>query len=307
MKSPKKTLITNFSALTVVQLANYILPLVILPYLVRVIGPAKFGVLAFAQAVVFYFTLLPDFGINLYAPREIALLKDDKKALSAFVSGVLLIKAVFLCASLVLYIAVVAVVPRFRDESLVFILSAGYMIANSFLPTWFFQGIEKMVNITMGLLVARILSFVLIFSLIREKGDYVWVPLINSGGLMAGVFLMYVLMFYREGIKLMLSSKVQLMKILRESIPLFVSNVAISVYTGINIVVLGFLTTDTVVGYYSAAERLVKAGMGLQGQLGNVFYPHTSSMLKVSRERACLYEARVWPWFFCEIGIIHCA
>ncbi|MEA3224189.1 MAG: oligosaccharide flippase family protein, partial [Thermodesulfobacteriota bacterium] len=220
MKSPKKTLITNFSALTVVQLANYILPLVILPYLVRVIGPAKFGVLAFAQAVVFYFTLLPDFGINLYAPREIALLKEDQKALSAIVSGVLLIKALFLCASLVLYIAVVAVVPRFRDESLVFILSAGYMIANSFLPTWFFQGIEKMVNITMGLLVARILSLVLIFSFIREKGDYVWVPLINSGGLMAGVLLMYVLMFYREDIKLMLPSKVQLRKILRESIPL---------------------------------------------------------------------------------------
>ncbi len=284
MADSKKILITNFGALTIVQALNYALPLVILPYLVRVIGPARFGILAFAQAVVFYFTLIPDLGTNLYAPREIALVKDDSKALSSFVSGILIIKVLFLCASLVLYLGVVLVVPRFKQEALVFMFSSGYMIANTLLPVWFFQGIEKMVNITMGFFVARVLSLVLIFSFVREKGDYVMVPLINSGGLMAGAFLMYVLI-YKEGIRIIMPARHMIRRILSESVPLFVSNVAISVYTGINTVVLGFLTTDTVVGYYSAAEKLVRAGMGLQGQLGNVFYPHTSSMLRISRQK----------------------
>ena len=284
MANSKKILITNFGALSIVQALNYALPLIILPYLVRVIGPAKFGILAFAQAIVFYFALIPDLGTNLYAPREIALVKEDRRALSSFVSGVLLIKVLFLCAAFVLYLGVVLIVPRFKEEALVFIFSAGYMIANTLLPVWFFQGIEKMVNITKGLFVARALSMVLIFSLIREKGDYVLVPLINSGGLMIGALIMYALI-YKEGIRIVRPARKVLCKILSESVPLFVSNVAISVYTGINTVVLGFLTTDVVVGYYSAAEKLVRAGMGIQGQLGYVFYPHTSSMLKISEER----------------------
>ena len=287
MNTSKKKLITNFGALTIVQALNYALPLIILPYLVRVIGPAKFGVLAFAQAIVFYFTLIPDLGTNLYAPREIALVKEDHKALSSFVSGVLFIKVLLLCAAFVLYLGVVLVVPRFKAEVLVFIFSAGYMIANTLLPVWFFQGIEKMVNITMGLFVARVVSLVLIFSLVRGKGDYVLVPLINSGGLIIGALLMYVLI-YKEGIRIVRPARNMIRRILSESVPLFISNVAISVYTGINTVVLGFLTTDAVVGYYSAAEKLVKAGMGLQGQLGTVFYPHTSSMLKISRQRGII-------------------
>jgi len=53
----KKIIITNFGALTVMQAVQYIVPLIVLPYLVRVVGPAKFGIISFAQAIAYYFAL----------------------------------------------------------------------------------------------------------------------------------------------------------------------------------------------------------------------------------------------------------
>ncbi|MDX9763326.1 MAG: oligosaccharide flippase family protein, partial [Desulfomonilia bacterium] len=259
----KKIIITNFGALTVMQAVQYIVPLIVLPYLVRVVGPAKFGIISFAQAIAYYFALLPDIGTNLYAPREIALIKESKKGLSVFVSGILMVKILVLILTLLLYMAMISFVPQFKKEFLVFLFSTGYIIGESFIPVWFFQGIEKMVNITVGIFIIRILGLISIFAFIRQASDYVYVPMVNSIALIIGVFFMYSRIFFREGIRPKMTSLKILGKIISESLPLFASNVFRNLHIGMNVVVLGFFTSNTVVGYYSAAERLVKVGMGI--------------------------------------------
>lgn len=284
--SHKKVLITNFTSLSIVQIAGFVLPLIYLPYLVRVIGPDKFGAVAFAQAIVLYFSFITNLGTNLYAPREIALNKDDHFKISNIVSNILFLKIIFLLLTIFAYSIVIYIVPKFRAEKFLFMFTGSSLIVTALLPTWFFQGIEKMANIAIANLLSRGLGVFLIFTVINNKSDYIYVPLVNVSSQMLGLFFMYYIMLNKEKIRIVMPNILLMKKITKESFPLFISSISVSIYTGINIVILGFLTNNTIVGYYSVAQKIVRAGLSIQGQLGVVFYPHISKMVLVSKERA---------------------
>ena len=83
MNKEKKIIVKNYIALLFIQGANFILPLIILPYLVRVLGSEKFGLVMIAQSVAIFLTIIVDFGFNISATKEVASLKNDKEKLWA--------------------------------------------------------------------------------------------------------------------------------------------------------------------------------------------------------------------------------
>ena len=63
----------------------------------RVLGVEKFGLVAFAQALIQFFIIFTDFGFNLSATREIASRRDNPEAVSRIVWSVLTVR--FSCSS----------------------------------------------------------------------------------------------------------------------------------------------------------------------------------------------------------------
>ena len=51
---------------------EYILSFILVPYLLRVLGPAQYGAIAFMQGIIGYFSLCINYGFPLIAPRDIA-------------------------------------------------------------------------------------------------------------------------------------------------------------------------------------------------------------------------------------------
>ncbi|HGF9794578.1 TPA: oligosaccharide flippase family protein, partial [Klebsiella quasipneumoniae] len=78
----KKNIFSNFIFLFLLQIANYLLPLLTVPYLVRTIGIANVGLLAFAGAVCTYFQIITDFGFNLSATRQVSINRSNKSILN---------------------------------------------------------------------------------------------------------------------------------------------------------------------------------------------------------------------------------
>lgn len=284
--SHKKKLIINFGSLSMLKIATYIFPLIYLPYLLKIVGPSRFGAIAFAQAIVLYFNLITNLGTNLYAPREIAINKNNHFEICNIVSNILFLRLVALLVAIIIYFITIYTISKFREESLLFIISSGFLIIKALKPSWFFQGIEKMVNIAMANFLSGALGIFLIFIFINKETDYIYVPLTNILSQMLGLIFMYYIMFNKEKIKIIKPDIILMKKIFKESIPLFVSNISSGLHTGINTVMLGFLSNNSIVGYYSIAYKIIIAGLSIQSQLGNVFYPHISQMFLISKEKA---------------------
>ncbi|MDD5501710.1 MAG: oligosaccharide flippase family protein, partial [Candidatus Omnitrophica bacterium] len=90
--SERKIVFKNFLSLTTLQGVNYLLPLAVLPYLIRVIGIGKFGLIAFAQSLIQYFLIITDYGFSLSATRKISISKDSPEQTSAIFSSVMTVK-----------------------------------------------------------------------------------------------------------------------------------------------------------------------------------------------------------------------
>lgn len=282
----RRDLLKNFGSLSAVQIANYVFPLITVPYIVRTVGPEKFGAVSFAAAVVAYFTLLTDWGINLYAPREITLVKEDRRELSVLTSNIVYLKVFSILIGTILFVLAVFAVPQFRQERLLFLVTSAYIFLAGFNPIWFFQGIERMSHIAAANFLSGLGSVAFILLFVRHDADYIKIPLAYViAGVISRIYI-FSIMFAQEHFAFTQPDKKVIAKIVKDSSPLFISNIAINIYTGINTVILGFLAGNVAVGYYSMAEKILKALLGVQAQISTVLYPHISGRVKASPDDA---------------------
>src|SRR5579864_8134340 len=117
LTTTRRKLLGNMFWLYGLQGLNYLIPLAVLPYLVRVLGVERYGLVAFAQAFAQYFVILTDYGFNLSATKRIALMRDRHDEVSSLYWSVILIKLALMLLGAVVVAAVLALVPRFRADA----------------------------------------------------------------------------------------------------------------------------------------------------------------------------------------------
>ena len=139
-----KTILANFSYLSLLQVFAILFPLLTYPYLLRVIGLELYGVIIFAQSIINYVSLVINFGFNMSGARNVAIYKQDRARLSRIVTSIYWCKFILWLVCLVLYLSVISMVPFFEDHYWVYVLSFLLTFNELLLPIWFFQGIEKM-------------------------------------------------------------------------------------------------------------------------------------------------------------------
>ena len=291
--STKKRLTENFLSLSALQVVNYLLPLITLPYLVRVLGPEKFGLIAFAQAFIMYFVILTDYGFNLSATREVSINREKEGRVAEIFSSVMVVKFLLGTLSLLFLILILIFIPKFRDDWLVYVFTSGIVLGNILFPVWFFQGMERMKYITILNIVAKVIFTACIFIFIRKTEDYLYVPLINSMGFLVAGGLSLRIVSKNFGIKFILPSFEAIKHQLKEGWHIFISTAAISLYTISNTFILGLFTNNTIVGYYSAAEKIVRAVQGLLTPVSQTIYPYISKLASESKERALNFIRRL--------------
>jgi len=290
----RKIVLKNFLTLTTLQGISYLLPLVILPYLIRIIGIEKFGLIAFAQSLVQYFMILTDYGFTLSATREISLCGEQNDKCNIIFSSVMTVKLIFAGLSFLVLCAILYFIPKFRQDWIVYILSFGSVIGSTLFPVWLFQGKEKMGYITLVNVISSITYGICIFLFIRQPQDYLLVPLFNSLLLIvSGLWALHIA-FNRFQLQFIFQRYTTIARQIKTGWNIFISILSINIYTASRVFAVGLLTNNMLTGYYSFAEKLAGIVQSFpMDSFSQAVYPRISKVYAKNKQRALAIMYRI--------------
>lgn len=281
------------------QFINFLLPLILTPYLIRVLGVTNFGLIAISQAVMSFFIIMADYGFNLTATRELAINREDPNLIEKLFREVVSTKLVLSVAGFfILFFAVFILSPDSKSIQL-YLFAYSIVIGQFLMPLWFFQGMEDMKYITYFSIATKVISTLLILLIIRVPDHFVYVNLFYGiATITAGFFCMYFIN-RKYGISLKFCSLSAIADQLRNGWPIFVSNFTVNIYITSNIIVLGLFANNQVVGYYSIAEKVINGIRQLLVVFFQVVFPHMCVIASEAKQVINAFLKKVYiPFLF---------
>ncbi|MHA6247681.1 flippase [Pontibacter sp. CAU 1760] len=284
-----RPLLSNFMSLGITQGANFLLSVFTFPYLVRVLGVERFGLIVLLQTVMLYFTVLTDYGFNLTATQDVSVNRKDKRAVSDTFSEVLSAKVFLLAVSLLLLLTLLWLIPAFQDYRMIALLSFPIVVGQVLQPAWFFQGIEQMKYITYINILVRGLYAISVFTFIHGPDDYLLVNLLNGLSLIIGGIVSLALVFRQFSISFRLPAMGHVKAQLVKSWSIFFSTLTVFIANNSNLLILGLFASPLVLGYYSIAEKTFQITRTFAVILHQVVYPRVCLLAQESVDELKLF------------------
>ena len=285
MNKQIKQLGENFISLVTLKILNYLLPLLLIPYLIRVLGIDGFGTYAFIYAIMMYGTRLSDYGFELSGTYHVSKYRNDRGKLNEIFSSILVIKLAISLFFLLLLTPIIFNINSLYQQKELLFGAYGIVVGHMLFPLWFFQGIEKMRYILYLNGFSRILFVLLTFIFVKEKADIVYLFLFNSFAfLLIGIVALYIAI-KKFKIQLYLPSFEVLFFYIRDGWYIFTSKIAVEFYIGINTIFLGMFTSPTIVGYYAITEKIIHTLGNLLEPVTKSVYPYFVTLYDESKEK----------------------
>ena len=255
-----------------------VFPLITFPYSSRVLEADGIGIVNFYNSIISYITLITCLGIPLYATREIARVKCDPSQLSKRSAEILVLHVSLTIIGYIIVAILCFTVPKIRENWSIFLILSASLIFNTMGCEWYFRGTEDFKYITIRGLITRIIYLPILFIFVRTKNDLlifsfltVFVTVGNN------CFNFYKISQILKLSELKEAAKIP-MKHLKGAVKIFLLSSSV-IYIQLNILLLGFLSTTTNVGYFTAASRTTLISAGIITALQTTILPRNSFLL----------------------------
>ncbi len=268
----KKALFKNITSLFVVQIANVLMPMLTIPYIVRVIGPEKYGIINYTGAIVGYFILLINYAFNLTASRRIAQNKNNKEKINQIFNEVLGAQIVLWILAVVIFFSCIIFIPVFQQNIRVFIVTFLMTVACVLTPDWLYQGMGNLQRLAFFNLFSKICFTIIILFLIKNADDFFWQPFALSIVQIIVTFISLRWAIFKYYLKIKIPPLKVIIGVLNNDKIIFFSSIIISIYTTTNIVILGSFASVTEVGYFTAAQKFIILSQSI------IFVPLTNAL-----------------------------
>jgi len=280
----RRQLVRNILALYGVRVVNQLMPLVVIPYLARVLGPTGWGLVAFAQAFAMYGIVTVEYGFEFAGTRAVAQGRGQTGRLNELVAGVLGTQLLLAAGVTLAAVVIQLLVPAFRDQPLLLWAGLAFAVLQGMVPIWYFTGQERIALIAGIDTGAKLLGTALVFWLVRAPADG-WLVLAASAGaslVSTGAAYTLVLRQTRPG----RLSRGLIARTLRLGASMFVMRIAVMMHTTGNAFLLGLLVAPQQVAFFVAGEKLCRPAAWLLQPVNVALLPRLSHLVGSSPDRA---------------------
>ncbi len=281
----KNSLKSNFIFNALYQLSGIIVPLVTLPYLTRILHAKGLGEYSYAYSVAYYFYLFIRLGLHNYGNRTIAYVRDDPKALARTFTDIYAFQAFMGIVLSLLYLLYCVTLSPDRGLAYIFIL---HVLAGGIDITWALYGLEEFKVTSVRDILTKVVTAVCVFIFVKQPSDVWKYALIYSLGF-----------FISQAVSMpVLMSRVRFVKPdfngvifhIRPNLVLFLPTVAVSLYKTMDKIMLGYMSSETELGYYHSSEKIIMVPLALITALGTVMLPRMSNMVSNRADKARIRE-----------------
>lgn len=271
-----KILITNFSYLSLLQVAGYLFPFITIPYLSRVIGVEGIGELAFASAVVGWMQTFVDWGFASIATRDVSRCRDDLNKTSVIFSNVLWSRTLLLSVALIALAILTLFIPKFNESKGVIWATMLLLPGHILFPDWLFQAFERMKYTTIFNLIIKFLFTIGVFIFVKDKSDYILQPILQAIGFaVCGLVAMYIIVC-RWKVKVLRPSLKGIKSTVKSSTDVFLANIIPNSYNSMMTILLGNKFGSHANGIFDAGTKFMNLTLGFIRILARTFFPFLS-------------------------------
>lgn len=264
----------NFIYNTFYQIFVIIIPIVTVPYISRILGPDGVGLYSYTASYAQYFSLFGMIGISLYGSRQIAYTKSNKNKLSKEFWNIYGLQFITTVISFIVYIVSFCVLNN--NDRLIYLIQSIIVLSTVFDISWFFIGYEDMKSVVIRNTIVKILGVICIFIFVKDQTDVWKYVFIMAGSSFLGQVIMWLNL--KDKVSFYIPKINDSMKHLKPALALFISQLAIQIYTLLDKTMLGYMVGIAEVGLYENSQKTIKLALTLITSLGVVMLPRISAL-----------------------------
>ena len=269
-----QVMIHNFSYLTILKGLTLVLPLITFPYLIQTLGANKYGLVMWAWAIAQIFIVFIKFGFDTLGVKLISENRDNKQKVSQIFSQITYVKIGLILVSLMIFLGLFFTIDKISLNQELFLYFSLFVLFESMLPIWYFQGIENMKIMAILVSSIKLIFALLVFVVIHDESQYLYIPILYAVGSFFSNIVAYYIIMVKDKIKIVSIKIKETYSMIKESFYILFATLGTVLRDRVTINLIEKYIGFEAVAYFDIAIKIVNILLTPFHIVSQVLYPH---------------------------------
>lgn len=286
-----QVMIHNFSYLTILKGLTLVLPLITFPYLIQTLGANKYGLVMWAWAIAQIFIVFIKFGFDTLGVKLISENRDNKQKVSQIFSQITYVKIGLILVSLMIFLGLFFTIDKISLNQELFLYFYLFVLFESMLPIWYFQGIENMKIMAILVSSIKLIFALLVFVVIHDESQYLYIPILYAVGSFFSNIVAYYIIMVKDKIKIVSIKIKETYSVIKESFYILFATLGTVLRDRVTIILIEKYIGFEAVAYFDIAIKIVNILLTPFHIVSQVLYPHIARTKDMILLRKVLFSS----------------